>query len=214
VLQVFGQWSWPPFAEELDQLTVVPELVTGGAGREPLPQRVSVLAVIADDRAGVVNLVGEGHEQHAVVLYLRQMGQVATLALDPRRLRVLVDRVRAALDDRGDPLAEAIADPVEHRPPAPVLDRVVKHRRNRLVLIAPLLEHQARDDEQMREVGNLGALAELTAVNFERQLECRDETGGELWRGVSHRSDSPPYSLASGSKAPPPRPAACPIPEA
>lgn len=45
-----------------------------------------------------------------------------------------------------------------------VLDRVVEQSRDGLVFVASVFEHERRDCEQVREVGDLGALSKLAGV--------------------------------------------------
>ena len=72
------------------------------------------------------------------------------------------------LDDRRDARAEAPLNPIEHRPSAAVLDGVVQDRGDRLGLVAAVLEHQAADDEQVRQVRDLGPDAALATVDLLR----------------------------------------------
>ena len=79
-----------------------------------------------------------------------------------------------ASDDPGGVVAELGADALEHRLAAAVLDRVVQQRADRLGLAAAHLEHERGDREQVRDVRDLGALAQLPAV----------VVGGEQQRAV------------------------------
>ena len=58
-----------------------------------------------------------------------------------------LDRVGQLLDDLRHPRPELAADPLEQRAPAAVLNRVVQDRRDRLVLVASVLEHESGDDQ-------------------------------------------------------------------
>src|SRR5579862_4508988 len=74
--------------EELEQTSVVPELIAGRALTEAIPQDVALLAVVAHERAGVVDLVRERHPQHGIVADLRKVREVALLAHDPGLIRL------------------------------------------------------------------------------------------------------------------------------
>jgi hypothetical protein len=152
VREVLGQRTRAAGLEEREQPAVVPKLIASGLLREALPQHVTFLAIVAHDRGRVVHLVGERDAQDRVVVDIGQMSKIATLTLDPglRRVRV-IHGVAAGLDDRGDASAEAPTDPFKHRPPAAVLDRVVQHCGDCLILIAPVLDHQSSDHQQMGE---------------------------------------------------------------
>ena len=64
-------------AEELNEGAVVPELVVEGLVGEALPEGVALSAVVADDGARVVNLVGEGYAQRGLVDDVGQVGEIA-----------------------------------------------------------------------------------------------------------------------------------------
>lgn len=80
------------------------------------------------------------------------MLEVALLARAPRRQRDLV-AVSAGVDDVRDRLAVAAADVLQAPPPALVLGGVVQQRRDRLALRSAVLEDEAGDAQQMRDVG-------------------------------------------------------------
>ena len=113
-----------------------------------------------------MHLIRQRHPQHRVVADLWKVFEVSAFTGDPRLVGICVDRVRAPLDDRGDPGPEAARDPREQRPATAVLDRVVQHRGDRLILIAATLKHQAGDHQQMGHVRDLGAGAAQAAVNL------------------------------------------------
>jgi hypothetical protein len=125
----------------------------------------------------------------ALVVDRLQVGQVAALALDPWLDRLTVDGVRAALDDLRDVRPERSGDPVQQGPAAAILDRVVKHRRDRLILVATVLDHQTRDDEQVRQVGDSGARTPLTFVDRLRQGDGATEAVGKDGRRALHLPD-------------------------
>lgn len=98
------------------------------------------------------------------------MGQVRHLACSPRRLRPGV-RVRAPEDDLGDTLTKLGTNDVQGRQASLVFDGVVKQRGDGLVLVAAGLDDQGRDAQQVREVGDIGAFADLLAVQARRKQE-------------------------------------------
>jgi hypothetical protein len=133
-----------------------------------------------------VDLVGQSDAQHAVVVDVRQVGDVGRLALPPAALVLdRVKRVRAGGHDLGHALTEVAPQALEQLAPAAVLDAVVEHRRNRLVLVAAVLEHEARDDEQVRHVGDLGS-EPAAAVDLRGEVDGGDESLTEGWRCLEH----------------------------
>lgn len=115
-----------------------------------------------------MHLVSERHPQHGIVGDLRQVLEVAPLSLDPRLGGIALEVVSEVLDDRRDAGAEALVNPLEQRPSAAVLDGVVQHRGDRLFLIAAVLEHQAANYEQVRQIRDLGPDPALATVNLLR----------------------------------------------
>jgi len=118
-------------AEGLDQRPVVPELVLP-ARVEPLEHGGADLAEVEQDRAGVVELVGErdGDERLAAFDGLAEVLEVGLLAGMLGRLGVFV-RVRAAGDHLGYPVPEAAPDVLEPLKPALVLGGVVQEPADR-----------------------------------------------------------------------------------
>lgn len=126
------------------------------------------LPVVANQGTGVVDLVGERDPQHSIIADLRQVLEISSLSLDPRLIGIAADVVRAAFDDRRNAGAEAPLDSFKQRPSAAVLDRVVQHRGDRILLIAAVLEHQAANDEQVRQIRDLGPDPALATVDLVR----------------------------------------------
>ena len=96
-----------------------------------------------------------------------------------------------ASDDAGGVVAELGADALEHRLAAAVLDGVVQQRADRLGLAAAHLEHERGDAQQVRDVRDLGALAQLAAVVLGREREGAIEGVSEQWLvgvGLGHRA--------------------------
>ena len=141
-----------------------------------------IASAAVHNRPRVVHLVRQRHPQDRILADIGKVLQVAPLPLDPRLRRVTVDRVRAPLDDGCDRLPEAALDPLQHRPAATVLDRIVKHRANRLILVAAVLEHQTGHDEQVRQIRDLGSRTTLAAVYLRRHRDGRQESRGERRR--------------------------------
>jgi len=165
----------PPPAEHLGERPVVPERPVA-LSAEPVKQRVSHHPQVCHDRACVVQLVRARDEQHRRRRLL-EMRDVAFLSFTPGRLRNRL-RVRAPLDDgehgltevRPDPLAQC-AHPAVIQGPA-VLDRVVQQARDRLVAVPAVLEHQPRHSDQVRDVRDVGLLADLRRVQPGRKRQC------------------------------------------
>ena len=65
----------------------------------------------------------------------------------------------------------------------------MKHRRDRLILVATVLDHQTRDDEQVRRVGDFGARTPLTFVDRLRQGDGATEAVGKDGRRALHLPD-------------------------
>ena len=120
----------------------------------------------------------------------REAREVVALALDPvALLGTLVDGVAVGEHDRGDLGAEPLLDLGQRRRPATVLDDVVQQTADRLVLVALHLEHERRDREQVRGVGDGGALAQLARVVARRVVQRRVEALGQQRRvgeGLAH----------------------------
>jgi hypothetical protein len=100
--QVLDERAGSPGGEELQQGAVVPELVVDRLVGEAIPQGVALGAIVADDRARVVDLVGERDAQRALDRDVGQVGEIARLALAPGARVVRVEAVRAGLDDGRD----------------------------------------------------------------------------------------------------------------
>lgn len=94
-----------------------------------------------------------------------EVPDVGFLALAPRRLGQRVG-IGAAEDDIGDPVAEPLAD-YRLEMGTLILDRVMQHRRNRLVLVAPVFQNQARHPEKVADVGGVGTLSPLLRMDLE-----------------------------------------------
>src|SRR2546425_10269412 len=95
---------------------------------------------------------------------------VSLLACAPWRFRRLI-RVSTTIYDLGNFFAKAFSDLLSHWRPACVLDRVVQPGRNCLILISAMLQSDARNREDVRDVRNLRSLAHLSLV----QLACVHE---------------------------------------
>ena len=139
-------------------------------------------AVVEQDRAGVVELVGERDAQ-LVGLLVRDRVDVGRLrsyqgGLGSTSVSELAATMRAAS------APNSLADALEHRRPAAVLDGVVEQRADRLGLAAAHLEHERGDGQQVRDVGDLGALAQLAAVVLGREQQGAIEGVAEQWRSV------------------------------
>jgi hypothetical protein len=91
---------------------------------EPFPQLVAGVAEIAQQRAGVVQLVGQRY-QDGVVRRPGQVTDVVFLAFAPRRLRSL-ERIAAFVNDRGHLGTELLPDLGQRRLTALVFGGVVQ----------------------------------------------------------------------------------------
>src|SRR4029077_6240245 len=89
---------------------------------ESLPQRRPAGVVVAQHRPCIVELVRD-RTQRRVLAAPRQMIDVLSLALEPRRLRFLVG-VAALLDDARNLVAEVPLDLIARRRAALILERV------------------------------------------------------------------------------------------
>jgi hypothetical protein len=103
-----------------------------------------------------------------------------------------------------DPQDGPLVRDLEHRHASAAFHRVVEPRGNRLRLVAAILEHQACDDEQMREIWDLGAVP-LFAVGLVRDRDRAQEAFGEVRRwsvGQDGRGPGPATSCARARPAP------------
>jgi hypothetical protein len=62
-------------------------------------------------------------------------------------------------------------DSLEQRAPAAILDRVVEKRGDHLILVAAVLEDEARDHEEMGHVGDVRPDSARIAVHLVRQRD-------------------------------------------
>jgi hypothetical protein len=136
-----------------------------------------------------VHLVGKCDAERSVVVDGGEVGDIRGLALAPAPRVVRVEAVRAGFDEVGDTRAEPRSDAIEHRSPSGILGRVVEQRGDRLVLVAPVLEHEPRDDEQVGEVGDLRSHPPLVAVQLVGERDGGQEAGAQVgWRASRHRA--------------------------
>jgi hypothetical protein len=75
-------------------------------------------------------------------------------------------RIRAAVDDARDALSEFLADFIESREPALVLNSIMKQRRNNFIFAAAMLNDDGGDTEQVANVGLALALAALVQMQL------------------------------------------------
>ncbi len=94
---------------------------------------------------------------------MRQPAQISLFALAPRRLGRLVG-VAAAVDDFRHARAELPLDGLSGDCSALVLDGVVQQGGNGLVLVGPVLQHDAGHAKQVGDVRRAGKLAALRLV--------------------------------------------------
>lgn len=127
----------------------------------------------AEDSPGVVQFVARGDESDGV-RRPANVSNVCLLALSPRRLRQDVG-VAARLDDLGDRSSEPFLDECCRARAALIFDGIMKDRRDRLVLRCAMLQSQARDREQVRDVRDLGSLPSLRAVETARERQSLGE---------------------------------------
>src|ERR1035437_4425687 len=92
------------------------------------------------------------------------MGDVVFLPFSPRWLGY-DDGVRASLYDVRHGVAEAVANVVDATVSAGIFARIVQKSADGLVLGGAVLQSDADDAEQMRDVGDAGAFALLPRVN-------------------------------------------------
>lgn len=132
------------------------------------------MAVVEDDGAGVVELVGQGHPAERIPLFSDPLN-VGRLALVPMRLgpsAVVRRRVGAPHDKIRYPGTEATLQVCLRHLFGMILERVVEQCGDRLVLVAAVLQHQGADAEQVRDVGDLaGALAHVAVMSPDREQQ-------------------------------------------
>ncbi len=96
-----------------------------------------------------------------------QMLQVEFLALPPggfgRR-----KCIRATCDDIRNPLAVSLADFLQSFQASLIFNCIMQHRRDSIIFISPILQHERSDAQQMSDIRDLGALPLLRSM----QLEC------------------------------------------
>ena len=142
-----------------------------------------------------MELVGRGDAVRADrEIVLLEVIEIRLLPLPPRELLpVGAERLGA----RDDELRDGSAEP---RPDlgfghATVLDRVVEHAGDRVLLGASVLEHERRDGQQVRHVRDVGALATLVGMEVrcppDGLREPTGEDGGREHVGVHDLTVSP-----------------------
>src|SRR5437588_2523720 len=109
--------------------------------------------------------------------------EIGLLALSPFGLWLL-ERVAAREHDVRDGLAKARLDLGEHRRSTLILGGVVEQRGDRFVLVSSILNHQGAHTEQVADVRDLAALADLSAVllGSESQSLLESSAQGRLCR--------------------------------
>jgi len=122
------------------------------------------------------------------------MLEVAFLTLSPWWLGIEI-RIGAAVHHMSHALAKAAADLLKHGSAATVLDDVVQEGGDGKIFIASSFEHQTGDAQQMRNVGDGGALASLARVLADREeqgslktwakFQCRRFLGFHWYRMFS-----------------------------
>ena len=101
-------------------------------------------------------------------LLVVERGDVGLLALSPGRFR-LDPAVGTILDDLRNGIAVQMADQVQRRPAAAVLRRIVQQSADRRILVATVFQHDPAHGEEVRHIGNGGALAYLRPVQARRE---------------------------------------------
>src|SRR4051794_610643 len=177
--ELVGERAGAERAESGRERRVVPADVLGAlAVAGPLLLTANVVA--ADHAAGVVELVGDRDQQGSLGC-LVETRDVLLLAPAPRRPRLAV-AVGALVDDVGNRVAVAPADVAQALNSALVLHRVVEQGGDRLVLRATVLDHEARDTQQVRDIGLIVASPELSVMGpcrvAQRVYESIPQLGG------------------------------------
>jgi hypothetical protein len=80
--------------------------------------------------------------------------------------------VCAAVYDLCDPVAEAAPDLLQNRETTPVLNSIVQQRCYRFILVSPIIERDASNSEQVRNVRDGSPLAHLPAVDPGSKNQC------------------------------------------
>ena len=86
--------------------------------------------------------------------------------------------VRAGPDNIGDPLPEKMADRIQSRQAALILDCIVQQRGNRLILVPTSLKNQSAYAHEVGNVGDRDAFPGLLVM----------QPGGELQGGIKSPS--------------------------
>jgi len=128
-----------------------------------------------------VELVRQGDVQGGLACLLEVL-EVCTLSRPPRRLR-LTEAVAAGFDDLGHLVSELDADAFQGLAPTLILGRVVQQRGDCLVLRGAGLDDDRGHPEQMAEVRDARALARLSRVELEREIQCACKPLAQRWGG-------------------------------
>ena len=120
------------------------------------------------------------------------MLDVCGLTFAPRRLRLHVG-VAALFDDARDVHTEVLSDLIQRRRATSVFDAVVQQCRDGLLLGPTVVDDQARYGQQVPEVRDVTALADLVVVLQFGVHERFGELAGQFGcRGLLTHVDSPP----------------------
>lgn len=125
---------------------------------------MAVEAVVFEDGAGIVELVGAGHEADRG-RGVFDVSYVGFFSLPPGRLRFYVG-ISAAIDYRDYPFTEAIPDLAPHFRAALVFDGVMQKSCDSFVLVSTVFEGNACDPDEMRNIRDFASFADLPGMKF------------------------------------------------
>ena len=151
------------FAEYIYQGTVIPESALLAAA-EAVEHGVAFNAVVGENFAGVGQFVG-GRYEADVFRRLRDLFDVSAFSFAPFALFTGdFVRIRAAVDDARDAVAEFFANFVEAREAALVFDGIVQQSGDDFVFTAAMLNDDGRNTEQVADVRLAFALTALVQM--------------------------------------------------
>src|SRR5260370_2963762 len=162
-------------AEDIHQRAVVPERAVLAAG-EAVEDGIAFDAIVGENFAGVGKFVGGGNEAD-IFRFMRDLFDVGALSFAPIPFFAGdFVRIRAAVDDARDTIAEFFTDFIEAREAALVLDGVMQKRRDDFIFSAAVLNDDGRDAKQVADVRLAFAFAALVEMQLCRVTKRLHET--------------------------------------
>lgn len=192
----FGEEVVGGFLEEFDGAVVVPEGAVAPAA-EALPDEITLEAVVAEDGAEVVELVGSRDEVNGLIGG-GEMAEVTLLALAPRGFGFAFG-IATGEDNGKDTVTEAGADGFA-MVLAVVLDDIVEEGGDGFLLVGAIFEGDGGDGEQVGKVGDAALFPNLGRMRLGGVGHGFDEAGRQR-HGEYSATARERFSMVRGDEA-------------